>query len=245
MTDRNHHEFEELIAVLADPQKLKEYKEPYDNYKTSTLPRILGEVLVACGNIVYGEEPSYLKFRAVEVIARVPYHSWASAAYTLLTMFYADEKRALVLSAITQFSRLAQDNETMHVVVVSHLAAREYRSDPLRHTLIPLIFAFFYFWASYVLYLVKPRYSLELNYLFESHAFEQYDRFLALHEDELKHKLVPSEFLAWYGRAPKHQYEFFQSVRNDELVHRNRSIREIELNEGRLVSEGAESSTSS
>lgn len=234
MTDRGNEELETLNGVLNDPERLAEYKKPYDNYRPSLLPRILGEILVACGNIVYGEIPSYLKFRAVEVIARVPYHSWASAAYTLLTMFYGDEERALKLSTITKFSRFAQDNETMHVVVISCLARREKSGDPIRHTLIPLIFAFFYYWASYILYLVNPRYSLELNYLFESHAFEQYDRFLREHEEELKHKLVQSDFLLWYGRSPKHQYEFFESVRNDELIHRNRSIREIELHVERL-----------
>jgi|GEM_PF-306227 len=237
MTDRGDSDLESLNAVLSDPEKLAEYKRPYDNYVPSLIPRILGEFLVTCGNIVYGEEPSYLKFRAVEVIARVPYHSWASAAYTLLTMFYSNEERALKLSTITKFSRFAQDNETMHVVVISCLARRERGGDPVRHTLIPLLFAFFYYWASYILYMVNPRYSLELNYLFESHAFEQYDRFLKDNEHELKHKLVQSDFLAWYGRHPKHQYEFFESVRNDELIHRNRSIREIEINVERLQTE--------
>lgn len=238
MTERTEHdEVESLNVILNDPEKLAEYKRPYDGYKVSLVPRILGEFLVACGDIIYGEKPSYLKFRSVEVIARVPYHSWASAAYTLLTLFYSNETRALKLSTITAFARFAQDNETMHVVVVSCLARRERWNDPIRQTVIPLLFAFFYFWASYLLYMINPRYSLELNYMFESHAFEQYDRFLKENEHELRHKLVQSDFLTWYGRAPKHQYDFFQSVRNDELIHRNRSIREIELNVGRLRAE--------
>lgn len=234
MADQHNEELERLVAELNDPQQLENYKKPYDNYRPSILPHILGELLVACGNIVYGTGPSYLKFRAVEVIARVPYHSWASAAYTLLTLFHSSEKRALRLSTITQFSRLAQDNETMHVVVVSHLASREHRDDPIRRTLIPLLFAFGYFWASYLLYLLNPRYSLELNYLFEQHAFDQYSEFIEKNEHELKHKLVQSDFLTAYGRNPRSQYEFFQSVRNDELIHRNRSIREIELHVSRL-----------
>ena len=235
MTDRGDPELESLNAILNDSKKRAEYRAPYDAYVPSVVPRLLGEFLVACGNVIYGEAPSYLKFRAVEVIARVPYHSWASAAYTMLTLFYANEQTALKLSTITKFARFGQDNETMHVVVISSLAAREGHSDPIRHTIIPLIFAFFYFWASYLLYMIHPKYSLELNYLFESHALEQYDRFLKENEDALKHKLVSSEFLTWYGRSPKHQYEFFESVRNDELIHRNRSIREIELNVGRLA----------
>ena len=69
--------------------------------------------------------------------------------------------------------------------------------------------------------------SLELNYLFEKHAYEQYQAFLTREGDRLKQESMCSEFLAFYGREAKSEYEFFESVRNDELIHRNRSIREI------------------
>ena len=82
---------------------------------------------------------------------------------------------------------------------------------------------------SYILYLLNPRWSLETNYLFEQHAFDQYSLFLTQNEAALKSKSIEGEFLAWYGRHPRSQYEFFRSVRNDELVHRNRSVREISL----------------
>lgn len=225
--EKGNGEFEELVAQLNDPKALEEYKRPYDHYRPSLVPRVLGHMLVACGNFVYGKEPSYLKFRAVEVIARVPYHSWTSAAFTLLTRFYSDEERAMKLSKVSAYARLAADNETMHVVVISHLARKEERAGHLRHSLIPMFFAFFYFWASYVLYLVKPRYSYELNYMFEQHAFEQYNRFLEKCGGKLRKKPVESEFLTWYGRHPRSQYEFFESVRNDEIIHRNTSIREL------------------
>ena len=218
---------EALNLELNDPEQLKAYKTPFDNYRPSFLPRLLGGLLVGCGNFVYGSKPSYLKFRSVEVIARVPYHSWSSVAYTLLTMFYSDEKRALRLSDVTRYARIAQDNETMHVVVISHLTRLEEKVGFIRHSLIPMMFAFFYFWASYFLYLFSPRSALELNYIFEQHAFDQYSLFLEFRGEELKKKPIDSEFLRWYGRNPRNQYEFFLSVRNDELIHRNQSIREM------------------
>lgn len=223
-------EHEQLIQSLCDPATLEEYKKPLDDYRPGFLPRVLGGFLVACGNVVYGNAPSYLKFRAIEVIARLPYHSWASAAFTLLTTFYTDEKRALRLSTISKFARFAMDNETMHVVVISGLARKEHPAGVIRHTLIPMFFAFFYFWISYLLYLIHPRAALETNYIFEQHSFEQYSLFLKQNETALKNKPIESEFLAWYGRHPRSQYEFFLSVRNDELVHRNRSIHEITMN---------------
>lgn len=226
----NKEELEALVKTLNDPHELEEYKRPYDNYKPSRLPSILGWVLVTCGNLVYGNKPSYQKFRAVEVIARVPYHSWSSAAFTFLTMFYSHEQKAIQLSLVSRFARLAQDNETMHVVVISQLAAKYQKSNWIVHTFIPMAFAFFYFWIAYLLYVCSHRYALELNYLFEQHAFDQYNLFLKLNEKELKDRTLESEFLQFYGREARTHYEFFMSVRNDEIVHRNRSIREIVLN---------------
>ncbi len=222
-------DLEALNKELESQEQLHAYKMPYDGYKPLLLPRILGTFLVTCGNIVYGNKPSYLKFRAVEVIARVPYHSWASAAFTLLTCFYNDENRAMRLSKVAQYSRIAQDNETMHVIVISQLAKQEERSGIIRHSIIPMFFAFFYFIASYCLYIIRPRWSFELNYLFESHAFAQYEEFLATRGEELRNKPILSDFLNWYGRHPISQYDFFLSVRNDELIHRNQAVRDIDM----------------
>lgn len=228
-----HDEFEALVASLNDIAVRDAYRTPLDTYQTGRLPRFLAGILVTCGSLVYGETPSYQKFRAVEVIARVPYHSWASAIFTLLTLFCTDEARALRLSTLSRFTRFAADNETMHVVVISALAHEYQPAGFFRHTFIPVAFAFFYFWISYFLYLLYPRWSLETNFLFEQHAFEQYSRFLAREGEELRRRPITSEFLRQYGRHPRSQYEFFESVRNDELIHRNRSIRELELHRRR------------
>lgn len=64
--------------------------------------------------------------------------------------------------------------------------------------------------------------------MFENHAFEQYSRFLEQQGEELKAKPIHCQFLDWYGRAPANQYEFFLSVRNDEIIHRNSSLEEVE-----------------
>ncbi len=225
----DHTEHEALVASLCDDDTLAEYKGPFDNYRASLVPRILGGFLVGMGNVVYGHQPSYMKFRAIEVIARVPYHSWTSAIFTLLTYFYSDEVRALRLSRLARFTRFASENETMHVVTVSALAREHERAGFLRHTFIPVLFAFISFWVSYVLYLVRPRYALEINYLFEQHAFSQYNQFLKDYGEELKKRPIASAYLSWYGRECRNQYEFFRLVCNDEIVHRNQSIHEIAL----------------
>lgn len=219
---------EDLVAKLNDPAELELFKSKYDSYKPGVVPRALGTLLVFLGNLVYGKHPSYLKFRAVEVIARIPYHSWESAAFTFLTMFFTNEKKALALSNVTWFGRLASDNETMHVVVISQLSQKEAKANWFVDTFIPMSFAFFYFWAAYWLYIFSHKAAFELNYLFEQHAFDQYSEFLKKNEAELKSKKMDSDYLAWYGRKAETQYDFFLSVRNDEIIHRNASISHIE-----------------
>lgn len=223
---------EALVRELCDPHLRAEYARPFDGYRVGVIPRILGGFLVAIGNLFYGTKPSYAKFKAVEVIARIPYQSWESAAYTLLSAFYGDEQHAIRLCKLSAFSRFANDNETMHVVVISHLVHSMRVTGFFRHTLVPILFSLFYFWVIYLLYLFSHRAALELNYVFESHAYEQYQEFLDAKEAELRATPVMSDFLTFYGRKATSAYDFFESVRNDELIHRNRSIREIALAEG-------------
>lgn len=216
--------FEALNVRLNDDHARDEYKREYDSYRPSFIPRILGALLIVCGTIVYGKKPSYQKFRAIEIIARVPYQSWVSVSYTLLTCFFWNEDRAITLSKRAHFAGEAQDNETMHVVVISTLTKAEVRIGVFRHTIIPMIFGFFYFWMSYALYFVRPRLSYELNFLFEQHAYEAYDQFIRENKTILKQKEMTNSFLLWYGRTVHNQYDFFVSVRNDELIHRNMSL---------------------
>lgn len=219
---------EELVIALNDPHTRAEYAAPYDHHRPTRIAKILGSLLVYSGTLVYGKKPSYAKFKAIEVIARIPYQSWEIAAYTILTALYTNESRAIALTKLNTFSREAQDNETMHVVVLSQIVKRLRCQSFFRHTLIPFMFAFFYFWTVYILFLFSRRAALDLNYLFESHAYDQYQKFLENEGERLKQTPLTSDFLAFYGRNVRSEYEFFELVRNDELVHRNRSARSAE-----------------
>lgn len=223
-----NQEHEALVLTLKDPKALDEYKKPYDVFCAGFIPRILGKLLVGMGTIVYGSAPSYGKFKAIEVIARIPYQSWEVMSYMLLTIFYSNEKKALELSRTSCFSHASQDNETMHVVVLSHLARKYGQDSVIRHTVIPLLFSFFYFVSSSLLYLFHSRSALELNYLFENHAFSQYDRFLEEHGEEMKARAVSINFLELYGRQVESEHDLFVSIRSDEIIHRNASAKRAE-----------------
>lgn len=222
---------EELVEKLKDPEALRIYKEECDGYRPSFGARVLGSLLVGTGNLVYGRKPSYEKFKAVEVIARIPYQSWESVAYTLLTAFYGDEFRAIRFAKVLPFARHAQDNETMHVVVITNIVKKHGHNGFIRHTLIPLVFSFFYYWAVWALSFFEKKTAFELNYLFEQHAFDQYTAFIETHAEKLKTIPVESAFLNFYGRVAENEYELFNSIRIDEIIHRNCSrvmVRELE-----------------
>lgn len=219
---------EALARQLNDDALRAEYARPYDDYKVGPVAGVLGALLVGVGNLIYGKEPGYAKFKAIEVIARIPYQSWEVATYTLLTAFYQNEQRAIELTRTSQFSRMAEDNETMHVVVISQITKRLKCTGFFRHTLIPLVMSLFYFWTLYFLYMVSRRAALELNYVFENHAYHQYDAFLKRSEEKLKHRACESDFLSLYGREMLTEYQLFETIRNDELIHRNRTIRELQ-----------------
>lgn len=222
-----HDAHEALVATLANPEALAAYCAECDSYRTGIVASALGALLVSAGTLVYGKKPSYEKFKAVEVIARIPYQSWESVAYTYLTAFYSDEHRAMRLSRVLPFARHAQDNETMHVVVISQLVRTHGTNSFIRHTLIPLVFSFFYYWAVWILSLIDRRIAFELNFLFESHAYAQYTQFLSENEALLKSRPVDSAYLKFYGRDVKDEYALFKSIQLDEIIHRNASIQMI------------------
>lgn len=219
---------EELLKKLENEDYFEEYRKKHIGYQPSAFARFFGSFVIFLGNALYGKEPSYQKFRSLEVIARIPYQSISVASFTLLTLFYANEERALRLAKRQLFARVAQDNETMHVIVISQLAKKHSRTNHIFTTIVPIIVSFIYFWISYLVNLFTSIPSLEINYIFEKHAFEQYDTFIKKHESELKMRPIESAYLDFYGRPAKNEYDFLRRVRNDELIHRNESIEQIE-----------------
>ncbi len=92
MNEQEFTEHEALAHELRDPALRAAYARPLDHYRPGVVPRVLGALLVGSGDLVYGRAPSYAKFKAIEVIARIPYQSWEVATYTILTALYSNEK---------------------------------------------------------------------------------------------------------------------------------------------------------
>ncbi|MGB0925351.1 MAG: alternative oxidase [Minisyncoccia bacterium] len=234
MTSKEH---EALLKELQNGDQLKAYKEKYDNLPCGFLPRFFAKILFGTIDIMYGSEPSLQKFKVLEVVARVPYQTWEFVSYLATTNFYNNEKRAIDYACIADFGKFAQDNETMHVVVISHICKQEKVGNWFAHTFIPIIMAYIYMIISTVLYLLDRKHSYELNYMFEDHAYSQYTIFLEKNKESLKSKPIHSEFLNYYGRVCDNQYDFFESVKNDEIIHRNESAVEMVKDNGNMMTD--------
>lgn len=222
MLATNSHE--QRVLELQDDNKRQQAWNDFSNVNISPLARISAKIIISIADIIYGKPPSYRKFRAIEVIARIPYQSWEVFSYCAQTIFFTNENKAISLAEVSHFSRIAQDNETMHVVVISQIMKNHNRTSFLLDYIIPILLSFFYWWTSFILYGLKKRWSFEINYLFESHAYLEYQKFIDLNKELLEGSMVSSKFLDLYGREVKNELEFFKLVRNDELLHRNSSI---------------------
>lgn len=215
---------EKAVLELQDDTKRQKAWDDYKDVEVSPIARFVSDLIINTATVIYGKKPSYKKFRAIEVIARIPYQSWEVFSYCAQTVFFTNERKALRLAEVSEFSRLAEDNETMHVVVISQLMKKHEKGSLLRDHLAPVLLSFFYWWASFILYGIKKKWSFDINYLFESHAYNEYQKFIDEKKDSLSGIYVESDFLKLYGREVKDELEFFELVRNDELLHRNSSI---------------------
>jgi hypothetical protein len=91
---------------------------------------------------------------------------------------------------------------------------------------IPQLLAFVYYQLSWLLYVVRPRWSYALNADFEDHATHTYLDFVADHPD-LDETPWESEFHDDYGSYPT-VGDLFRRIALDEAEHRDESERQID-----------------
>ena len=131
-------------------------------------------------DLLYGRQRTLLKFKMLELIARVPYQSWEQVAYVAVTHVYRYAGFARRVYERIAESRVQQDNEQWHLVILEELVARvrtaRIHAEVLlgaashRVRLLP---------AAWLLYVIRPAWSYRLNADFEDHAEHEYMEFVA------------------------------------------------------------------
>ena len=173
-------------------------------------------------DLVYGRRRTILKFRVLELIARVPYQAWEQAAYIAIT--HMSDRRAFARRIFhrVEESRAQQDNEQWHLFILEELLEPNERKRFWRYSLIPQAVAFAYYQLSWLLYVMKPAWSYRLNADFEDHAEHEYMELVAEHP-EWDDTPVTGEVANDYGDFES-LADIFRQIGYDERVHKEESL---------------------
>lgn len=178
---------------------------------------------------VYGPSRHLEKFRVLELVARVPYQAWESVAYVAMTHTSKRSDFARRVYDRARVARIEQDNEQWHLLIIEELISSSERSW-LRGRLIPQLLAVAYYHLSWLLFVVRPKWSYQLNADFEDHAAHEYAVFVAEHP-ELEIEPFRSELEADFG-AYDSLADVFRQICHDEAMHRTES--EIQMGRARF-----------
>lgn len=178
-------------------------------------------------DLFYGRARPLSKFKVLELIARVPYQSWEHVAYIAMTHTYGMPHFARRIFEFVKESRAQQDNEQWHLLILEEMVQRKaIRENFLLYRIVPQIIAFIYYQVSWLLYVIRPSLSYELNADFEDHAEHEY---MLLVEENPAFEKEPfvSDFEQEYGQYPS-LADLFRRIGLDERIHKQESLDRIE-----------------
>jgi len=212
------------INVLTNAEYLVEQE------KTLTTSRekygLLAKILFVTLDLVYGKKATLLKFKVLEIVARVPYQAWESVAYVAMTHKYRKPKFARKIFEYLEEARAQQDNEQWHLLILEELTEDYPQQGFLKFRVIPQLLALSYYFSSWMLYIVNPKLSYRLNVEFEDHAEHEYMQMA--NNPDFKEQGYHGAFVKDYGE--------FNSLKNlliqigmDERHHKEESIERMKM----------------
>lgn len=188
---------------------------------------LLARLLFSSMDFLYGRKQTFTKFIVLEIIARMPYQAWENVAYIAITHAHADTDFARRIFNWVRESRLQQDNEQWHLLILKELKNKNgIRDKFFYHWLIPQVIAFFYYNISWLLYVIRPKWSYLLNAHFEDHAEHEYMKYVA-ENPALEQVPFESAFGEDYGRFAS-LADLFRQIGYDERVHKLESLARLD-----------------
>lgn len=213
------------VANSRTPSQLRAEQEV-----TLATPRLspgLGAVvLFRTMDLLYGSRASLEKFRVLEVVARVPYIAWEQVSYVAITHTHSTPGFAREIHSEVTAHRAQQDNELYHLLILEELLQRAgVRQSFWRFRVVPQILAWVYYHLSWLLYVLRPKLSHELNAHFEDHAEHEYMAFVAANP-ELETQAWVSDFSDDYGTFDS-VADLLRQIGLDERHHKEESLQKI------------------
>jgi hypothetical protein len=207
----------------------EQLKQEQQKTRASTRMRygFLARLLFVSMDLLYGRKKTLSKFKVLEIIARVPYQAWENVAYVAMTHIHADPVFARRIFNRVKESRIQQDNEQWHLLIISELIAKQdIGENLLLHGFIPQVIALFYYHISWILYVARPKWSYFLNAYFEDHAEHEYMEYVAENPD-LEAERFESIFSEDYGQFAS-LADLFRQIGYDERVHKLESLARVD-----------------
>ncbi len=210
-----------------EPPKLAAAALRAEQQHTLDAPRrpygVAARGLFAVLDLIYGRPRSLSKFKVLEVVARVPYQAWENVAYVAVTHRYSRPAFARRIFDRVHESRGQQDNEQWHLLIMEELVERAGKREGfVKFRVLPQALAMAYYWLSWLLYVIRPRWSYALNADFEDHAEHEYARFVAEHP-ELEDEPYDGLFADDYGHFAS-VADLLRQIGHDERTHKLESL---------------------
>ncbi|CAO1943649.1 unnamed protein product [Urochloa humidicola] len=172
---------------------------------------------------------NYARFFVLETIARVPYFAFISVLHMYETFGWWRRADYIKVHFAESW------NEFHHLLIMEELGGNTLLIDRF----LARFMAFFYYFMTVGMYMLSPRMAYHFSECVERHAYSTYDKFLKLHEEELKRLPAPEAALNYYlnedlylfdefqtarvpcSRRPKidNLYDVFVNIRDDEAEH--------------------------
>jgi ubiquinol oxidase len=195
---------------------------------------LAARVLFKTMDLAYGRRRSLEKFKVLEIVARVPYQSWEVVSYIAITHMYPDKAFAQQMFDRVKLARDAQDNEQFHLLILEDLLQqRGHRAGWFKRHLLPQIIAVPYYYATWVMTALHPRWAFALNADFEDHAEHEYMDYVR-RNPEFDTTPVHSMFFDQYGHFET-LGDLLRNIGHDERHHKEDSIEWMDRPPGGLL----------
>jgi hypothetical protein len=188
---------------------------------------IPARILFLVMDLVYGRKRTIEKFKVLEIVARVPYQSWEVVSYIAITHMYPDKAFAREMFDRVKLARDAQDNEQYHLLILEDLLQqRGHGASWFKRRLLPQAIAIPYYYTTWLMTALHPKWAFALNADFEDHAEHEYMGFVEDHP-EFDSEPAVSSFLDEYGQFES-LGDLLRNIGLDERHHKLDSIEWME-----------------
>jgi ubiquinol oxidase len=176
-------QYQSLFAMPLSPAELREHQARYlsmPEYRYGPAARLL----FWTADKVFPQGRSFEFFAFVELVARVPYMAWEHVGHIAQTQNHRDHEFDRKIQDRVLLARDEQDNEFWHLLIMEEACEQVgYERRWFFDKLFPQILSVVYYHLSWLLFVVRPKWSYQLNRDFEDHAMRQYARFVEEHPE--------------------------------------------------------------